>query len=91
MLLGKIIIIFLDKWSEVKEARISVIFKINKNSDIKVVFYGGEEILYRKISEVEEGKSYQIVTVLDERGISVFYYDIFLKIFDKDIIVQLNE
>lgn len=86
-----------DKWGEVKETRVSVIFNINNNRDIKVVFYGGKEKIYRRISDVEkdnvDGKEYQIVSVLDDKG-SKFYFqlfDNFLKIFNNDTIIQLNE
>jgi hypothetical protein len=86
-----------DKWGEVKETRVSVIFNINNNRDIKVVFYGGKEKIYRRISDVEkdsvDGKEYQIVSVLDDKGGKFYFqlFDNFLKIFNNDTIIQLNE
>ena len=86
-----------DKWGEVKETRVSVIFNINNNRDIKVVFYGGKEKIYRRISDVEkdsvDGKEYQIVSVLDDKGGRFYFqlFDNFLKIFNNDTIIQLNE
>ena len=87
-----------SEWGEWKDASVSVVFNIN-NNDIRLYYPNGDEVVFRKISKVRkdktpDGKEYQVVRVLDEKGGECYIqvFDVFMKImYSKNYMIQLNE
>lgn len=89
-----------NEWSPWTELKNTFWFNYNSNNDIKHLMSNGEEVLYRKDSEIEEGtddgNSYQKITMIDENGLrfdlQIFYESsIGLKMIYGDVIIHLSE
>jgi hypothetical protein len=68
-----------NKWSELKESNNTFVFNVDSNKDIKVFWANGEKEIFRKVSEIRDGKTdddikYQFMTVLDEKGNEIFLF-----------------
>lgn len=62
------------KWSEWKEASNTFVFNCNSRNDIMHLKAGGQNVIYKKISSIKEGKTasgepYQTLDAIDEEGI----------------------
>lgn len=89
-----------NAWSEWEEGNNTFIFNHNSNNDIKHFMANGEEVLYQKDSEVEEGStedgnSYQKITMIDEDGLRFglqFFYEpsIGLKMIYGNLIIHFS-
>ncbi|CAM3834222.1 hypothetical protein FLGE108171_15990 [Flavobacterium gelidilacus] len=91
------------KWSEWKDGYNTFVINYNDNKDVAHFKANGEKVIYRRISdEIKEGytpignEHYQIITALDEDGIT-FTFQLFdnkeigLKIIYNNLMIQFSK
>ncbi len=86
------------KWSKWKEGSNTFVFNCNDRNDIMHLKAGGQNVIYKKISAIKEGKTdsgetYQTLDAIDEDGIrfSLYLYgddEIGLKISYSNLSIQ---
>ncbi|TAD85867.1 MAG: hypothetical protein EAY75_10185 [Bacteroidetes bacterium] len=90
-----------DEWSDWKESDNTFIINYNDSQDILHIRPNGKRVLYRRVSkaverkETSDGKKYQIISAIDEDGIT-FQFQIFdnrdygIKLIYRKTIVQFS-
>ncbi len=89
-----------NDWSEWVKGKNTFLFNYNSNNDIKHFMANGNEVLYRKDSEIEEGtengNSYQKINMIDEEELRFnlqFFFEpsMGLKMIYGDVIIHFSE